>query len=108
MVGAASLERLRRDLERLAKEPHSFAEINRRIGERAEELGLVRPSYARVRQLVQDIRDRVPEPSWGELLLDVDLRLRHPDVLIDKAGGTLPMDEDAGLKPAQRRRARSA
>ncbi|HEX4679059.1 MAG TPA: hypothetical protein VH210_07655 [Gaiellaceae bacterium] len=99
MVFAAEIEgRLRVELERLAKNRRPIAEINREIGARAEALGLTRPSYARVRQIVLEVRDRVEVPSWGELLLDVDLRLRSPMVLLDKLGGTRPMDEDAGLK----------
>jgi hypothetical protein len=52
-----------------------------------------------VRQLVleQPVARRA-EPSWGELLLDVDLRRRSPEVLLQKWAGTLPMDEDAGLR----------
>jgi hypothetical protein len=89
---------LRQELERLARKPLSIAEINRRLGRLAAARGITRPSYARVRQLVNNERDRVREPSWGELLLDVDLRLRDPTVLLDKASGTLPMDEDAGVR----------
>jgi hypothetical protein len=89
---------LRNELDRLAREKQlSIAEINRCLGRLAAARGVTRLSYSRVRQLVHDQRDRVTEPSWGELLLDVDLRLRHPDVLLQKATGTLPMDEDAGL-----------
>lgn len=99
MVFAAEVERrLRLELERLARERRSIAEINREIGARAEVLGLTRPSYARVRQIVLEIRDKVEIPSWGELLVDVDLRLRSPMELLDKLGGTWEMDEDAGLK----------
>jgi hypothetical protein len=88
---------LRRKLKRLAEQPLSIAEINRRVGERAWELGLVRPSYHRVRQLVHEERDRLREPSWGQLLFEVDARLRTPDALLDKLAGTFPMDEDAGM-----------
>jgi len=104
MVGAAKVDLLTREIVRLAKEPDSIAEINRQVGELAWQRGLVRPSYARVRQIVNLERDRVPEPSWAELLLDVDLRLRDPAALLDKASGTLPMDEDAALRYAERRR----
>jgi hypothetical protein len=89
---------LRSELDRLAQKQLSIAEINRLLGLLAAERDVTRLSYARVRQLVHDSRDRVREPSWGELLLDVDLRLRHPDVLMQKLSGTLPMDEDAGLR----------
>ena len=104
VVGAAKVAELEREILRLAKSPGSIAEINRRIGALAWERGLVRPSYARVRQLVNDERDRFPEPSWGELVGDVAFRLKPPIVLLDKATGTLPIDEDAGIRHAARRR----
>jgi hypothetical protein len=104
MVFAAEIEgQLRAELERLARGKRPIAEINREIGARAEALGLTRPSYARVRQIVLEVRDRVEIPSWGELLLDVDFRLRSPMVLLDKLGGTWEMDEDAGLNGRLRR-----
>jgi hypothetical protein len=99
MVFAADVDRrLRLELERLARQKRPIAEINREIGARAEALGLTRPSYARVRQIVLEVRDRVEIPSWGELLVDVDLRLRSPMILLDKLGGTWEMNEDAGIK----------
>jgi hypothetical protein len=99
VVFAASIDRrLRADLEHLARRPGSYAEINRRLGARAEARGLARPSYARVRQLVQEVRQTVAVPGWAELLLDVDMRRRPPGDLLDKLGGTWPMDEDAGIK----------
>jgi hypothetical protein len=90
---------LERELARLARAGLTPAEITRRIGDAAQEQGLPRPSYARVRQLVleQPIGGRA-EPSWGQLLLDVDLQRRSPQVLLQKWAGTLPMDEDAGLR----------
>jgi hypothetical protein len=99
VVFAAEIDgRLRLELERIARDKRPIAEINREIGVRAEALGLTRPSYARVRQIVHEVRDRVEIPSWGELLVDVDLRLRSPMILLDKLGGTWEMDEDAGIK----------
>jgi hypothetical protein len=89
---------LRRELERLSREKLSIAEINRCLGLRAAEDGVPRLSYSRVRQLVHNERDRYREPSWGELLLDVDLRLRDPIVLLQKAAGSLPVREDEGLR----------
>ena len=99
VVCAGSLSpRLRRELERLAGEKLSIAEINRRLGVRAAELRVHRLSYSRVRQLVHIERVRYREPSWGELLLDVDFRYRDPEVLIQKASGALPVREDEGLR----------
>ena len=99
VVCAGSLSpRLRRELERLCQEKLSIAEINRRLGVCAAEQGVHRLSYSRVRYLVHLERDRYREPSWGELLLDVDLRLRDPIVLLQKAAGSLPIREDEGMR----------
>ena len=106
VVGAAKVAELEREITRLAASRWSIAEINRRIGALAWERGLVRPSYARVRQLVNDERDRYPIPTWGELLLDVDVRLRPPDALLDKLADAWPMPEDAGIRHAEARRRR--
>jgi hypothetical protein len=102
---AAIDDDLRRYLERLAADAAlSVAEINRRVGERAETLGSPRPSYAAVRLLVCDLRPAYREPSWGSLLLDVGLRIRTPDVLVDKAVGLMDKDlpEDYGLRGTSR------
>lgn len=87
-----------RFVERLSERELSAAEIHRAVGDRAAELGVPRPSYERTRQLVFGSRIRSPEPSWGEVLLDVDLRIRPPDAILDKLAGTWPLDEDAGLR----------
>ena len=98
MEFAAQVEgRLRAEIEKIARQKRPIAELNREIGARAEALRLTRPSYARVRQVVLEVRDTVEIPSWGELLVDVDLRLRSPMILLDKLGGTWEMREDAGM-----------
>ena len=87
-------------LARLARDRRlPIAEINRRVGERAEALGQRRPSYAGVRLLVGDVRMLPDEPSWAELAFSVAWREKHPDVLIDKYAGLLNkhLPEDAGL-----------
>jgi hypothetical protein len=49
-----------RETVRLLDDPDEpIAEICRRVGERAEELGLPRPSHVHLRQLVSDERARV-------------------------------------------------
>ncbi len=91
---------LREYLGRLARDRKlSIAEINRRVGERAEALGRRRPSYAGVRLLVGDLRMIPDEPSWAELAWSVAWREKHPDVLMDKYAGLLNkhLPEDAGL-----------
>ena len=50
--------------------------------------GLPGAGYWRVRQFVLDVSEQVELPTWGELLLDVDFRVRSPMVPLDKLGGT--------------------
>jgi hypothetical protein len=67
-----------------------IAEINRRLGEHAECLGLRRPSYQRVRELVHELRAWRPPrrgPTTRQLLLDVLFRTRPPDALPDHISG---------------------
>jgi hypothetical protein len=81
------------ELERLARTDLPIAEINRRFGELAWSRDLVRPSYSRVRQLVHEVRERRPapsEPSWGALLLEVDLGARPPVALVERIDRLLP------------------
>jgi hypothetical protein len=92
-----------RVIERLARENLSAAEIHRAVGAEAAERGVTRPSYEGARQLVWELRLEPLIPSWGEVLLDVDLRLRHPDAIVQKASGNWPMREDAGLRRKSRR-----
>ncbi len=98
---AASIDpSLREYLVSLARDRTlSIAEINRRVGERAEGLGVRRLSYAGVRLLVGDVRMLPDEPSWAELAWSVAWREKHPDVLIDKYACLLNkhLPEDAGL-----------
>ena len=89
-------------VERLAREDLSAADIHRAVGAKASELGTTRPSYERTRQLVHELRLEPLVPGWGDVLLDVDLRVRPPDAILDKAGGTWPM-WDAGLHRRARR-----
>jgi hypothetical protein len=69
-----------------------IAETNRRLGARAEGLGLRRPSYERVRELVHELRE-VREirsrrgPTTRQVLLDVIFRARPPDALIQHISG---------------------
>jgi hypothetical protein len=91
-------------LTRLARGDLGAADIHREVGALARQLGVPRPSYERTRQLVGELRLEPLVPGWGELLLDVDLRLRPPEALLQKATGTWPMDEDAGLRRRPRRK----
>jgi hypothetical protein len=79
--------RLKAEIERLAEAPLSSAEICRRIGAAAERLGLARPSYQRVRALVNESRERHRTPSTTDVLLDVVFRARPLDALLDHQAG---------------------
>jgi len=79
--------RLTAEIEQLAARDLSFAEITRRVGHAAEELGLPRPSYQTVRVLVRAARELRAGPSTLEVAADVALRLRSPRELLDHASG---------------------
>jgi hypothetical protein len=66
-----------------------IAEINRRLGEEAERLGLRRPSYQRVRELVHEIRRlrRDGEPTTKSVLVDIMFRARPPEAFLDHISG---------------------
>jgi hypothetical protein len=89
--------------ERLARKDLSVADIHRAVGARAAELGVPRPSYERTRQLVYEIRLEPIVPGWGEVLTDVAWRVRPIYAIEQKATGTWPMWEDAGLHRKARR-----
>lgn len=90
-------------VHKLAASQLTAAEIHRIVGGRSAELGIPRPSYERTRQLVADLRSGVREPSWKDVLLDVDLRVRPVSAIEEKLAHTFPMDEDAGLGPRSSR-----
>lgn len=76
-------------IERLAFRPVPIAEINRLVGAEAERLGLPRPSYQRVRTLVQEARQlNAGRTSAEGILLDIATRARSPMALTELA--TLP------------------
>lgn len=56
----------------------------------AENLGLARPSYESIRRLVHQLRARRRDPGIGEVLLDIDLRRRPPEAILDALLGTAP------------------
>jgi len=60
-----------------------IAETNRRLGRMAAELALPKPSYQQVRVIVHDIRNRRRGPGVGELLLDLALRTRSPEEILE-------------------------
>jgi hypothetical protein len=69
---------------------HPIAETCRRVGRDAERLGLTRPSYQRVRELVHESR-RLRQnrgPTTTSVLVDVAFRLRPPIAVLDHLSGT--------------------
>jgi hypothetical protein len=80
--------RLRDEIDRLAANPYRAADICRAIGERAEEQGLRRPSYEQVRLHVRESRRRPRRVSTAKVLLEVGLRVHHPDALLQHVSGT--------------------
>ena len=110
MQFAASIDgRLGAYIAKLAVDPRlSAAEITRRAGRCAEELGLRRPSYAAVRLVVGDARLaarlKADERSWADVLIGVASRADHPDVIVDKYVGLLNKHrpEDYGIRHEKR------
>ena len=80
--------RLLKALSRLDDRTLPFAEINRRLGGEAERLRLPRPSYQRVRVLILELRrTRRRRPTTAQVLLEIDLRARPPEALLDHLAG---------------------
>jgi hypothetical protein len=63
-----------------------IAETNRRVGVEAERLGLTRPSYQRVRELVHQVRNLRPRLSVSDLVRIVCSPLRGTDDAIERLG----------------------
>jgi hypothetical protein len=80
--------RLLDEIDRLAGNHCSAADICRAIGERAEEQGFRRPSYEQVRLHVRRARRRPRRVSTGKVLVEVGLRLHHPGVFLQHVSGT--------------------
>jgi len=80
--------RLLDEIDRLSARPYRAADICREIGKCAEEQGFRRPSYEQVRLHVQRARGRPRRVSTGEVLLDVALRVQHPDAFVQHVSGT--------------------
>jgi hypothetical protein len=67
-----------------------IAEIARSVGALAEDIGLARPSYESIRRVVHALRARKRDPGIGEVLLDINLRRRPPEAILDALVGTAP------------------
>ncbi len=79
--------RLLEALVRLDDRSVPIAETNRRLGREAERLGLTRPSYERVRELVHETRRLQRGPSTSSTLADVMFRVRPPEAFLDHVSG---------------------
>jgi hypothetical protein len=67
-----------------------IAETYRSVAALAERLGLPRPSYESIRRVVHAARSGKRDPSIGQVLLDIDLRRRPPEAILDAFVGTAP------------------
>jgi hypothetical protein len=56
-----------------------IAETYRRVGGEAERLGLTRPSYQRIRELIHQVRNMRPRLSVSDLIRIVCTPLRNTD-----------------------------
>jgi len=80
--------RLLAALERIDDGRLPIAELRRRVGTEAELLGLARPSYERVRILAHENRARRARATTTDVLLDVAMRVRPPEAILDHLAGT--------------------
>jgi len=80
--------RLLAALERIDDGNLPIAELRRRVGAEAERLGLARPSYERVRILAHEHRARLAATTTSDVLLDVAMRVRPPEAILDHLAGT--------------------
>jgi hypothetical protein len=69
-------------LVRLDDRQLPIAEINRRLGLVAADLGLPKPSYEQVRVILHAVRRGKREPGIGSLLLDIAYRGKAPEQLL--------------------------
>jgi hypothetical protein len=75
------------EIDRLARRGHSAADICRSVGDLAHERSLPRPSYERVRRLVNEARARAEEPTLLDVTTDVMFRVRPPGAILDHVSG---------------------
>lgn len=76
-------------IERLDDEAVPIAEVYRRVAALASHLGYPRPSYEQIRVLVHEHRDHGLAPTAGQILLDVALRTRPPEALLELLEGAM-------------------
>ena len=83
-------QRLYRALVELDDGTRPIADLAREVAALAEEIGVPRPSYERVRVLVKEARSIRRGPSTAEVLLDISFRARPPDALLAHMVDDLP------------------
>jgi hypothetical protein len=76
--------RLIEAIVRLDDRGRPIAETYRRVGAEAERLGLTRPSYQRIRELVHQVRNMRPRLTVSDLVRIVCTPLRGTDDGIDR------------------------
>jgi hypothetical protein len=74
----------------LDKPGRPIAETHRLVGLLADQLGLTRPSYEQTRVIVHSLRNARRDPEVGQVLLDIAMRVRPPEALLDVLAGTNP------------------
>ena len=74
-------------IERLDDDSVPIAEVYRRVAVLASQLGIVRSSYEQIRILVHEHRRRGLAPTAGQILLEVALRSRPPEALLELLEG---------------------
>src|SRR5438128_978916 len=80
-------DRLLKALDGLDDRSVPIAETARRLGDEADRLGITRPSYQRIRELVHISRRMRRGPTTTSILVDVAFRVRPPDALVDHLAG---------------------
>ena len=81
----------------------SAADVTRHVGALAWQLGLTRPSYQQVREILNESREQSRRmPTAKDVLLDVAFRARPADDLLDLLAGTpLPHRPGAVNEPPE-------
>ena len=81
--------RLLAALARLDNPALPVAEVNRRLGAEAARLGLTRPSYERIRVLLNEARHarRRRGQTTAQVLVEIAFRLRPPETVLHHVTG---------------------
>jgi hypothetical protein len=69
-------------LKRLDQPDLAIADLHRRVGALAQEIGLTRPSYQQVRVILHELRSNRRNPGAGDLLLDLTLNTQTKRALL--------------------------